>query len=205
MLPETIHSSVQSTAERRLFETIRDAPNTDHWLCLHSLGLAHHATKRRAEIDFVLLTHHGIFILEAKAGRLKRRKGIWYSVDKQDVPHQLPESPFDQVLPEHAALVASDRDDQRFDVLVVDEAEDIFTSQNLDALNEMLRGGLENGRWCFFLDGRPVDFHPYHGRSGWLQELECTRLHAIIHQDCDGKRRERATLAPPSSTTERIG
>ena len=51
--------------------------------------------------------------------------------------------------PEHAALVASDRDEQRFDVLVVDEV----TSVNLDALNEMLRGGLENGRWCFFLDG----------------------------------------------------
>ena len=96
MLPPTIHSTTQSTAERRLFETIRDAPNTATWLCLHSLSLAHHDTKRRAEIDFVLLTHHGIFILEAKAGRLKRRKGIWYSVDKQDAPHQLPESPFDQ-------------------------------------------------------------------------------------------------------------
>ena len=84
MLPPTIHSSVQSTAERRLFETIRDAPNTENWLCLHSLSLAHHATKRRAEIDFVLLTHHGIFILECKGGRLKRRRGIWYSVDKND-------------------------------------------------------------------------------------------------------------------------
>jgi len=54
MIPETIHSSVQSTAEKRLFEVIRDAPNTDRWVCLHSLGLAHHDTKRRAEIDFVL-------------------------------------------------------------------------------------------------------------------------------------------------------
>lgn len=36
--------STQSTAERRIFETIRDAPNTNHWVCLHSLGLAHHDT-----------------------------------------------------------------------------------------------------------------------------------------------------------------
>ena len=49
MLPPTIHSSVQSHAERRMYEVIRDAPNTDHWVCLHSLGLAHHETKRRAE------------------------------------------------------------------------------------------------------------------------------------------------------------
>ena len=84
------------------------------------------------------------------------------------------------------------------------------------------------------VDGRPVDFHPYQGRSGWLKELERlitwsivsgfkglendvvilagltdietawhrgvayvgmsrarTRLHVVIHEDCDEKRRER--------------
>ena len=61
---------------------------------------------------------------------------------------------FDQVLPEHAALVASDRPDARFDALVIDEAQDILTTPNLDALNEILHGGLEQGRWCVFLDGR---------------------------------------------------
>ena len=96
MIPPTIHSSVQSTAEKRLFEVIRDAPNTDRWVCLHSLGLAHHDTKRRAEIDFLLLTHHGVFVLEVKGGRLKRRNGVWYSVDKADQLHKLHESPFDQ-------------------------------------------------------------------------------------------------------------
>jgi hypothetical protein len=45
MLPPTIHSTVQSHAERRIYEVIRDAPDTEHWVCLHSLGLAHHETK----------------------------------------------------------------------------------------------------------------------------------------------------------------
>ncbi|MGB5680599.1 MAG: hypothetical protein WBM47_02015 [Polyangiales bacterium] len=31
------------------------------------------------------------------------------------------------------------------------------------------------------VDGRPVDFHPYHGRSGWLQELE--RLITDVRRD----------------------
>ena len=93
MIPETIHSSIQSPAEHRLFQTIRDAPNTATWVCLHSLSLAHHATKRRAEIDFVLLTHHGIFTLEVKGGRLKRRRGIWYSVDKHDATPPTPRKP----------------------------------------------------------------------------------------------------------------
>jgi hypothetical protein len=95
MLPPTIHSSVQSHAERRMYEIIRDAPNTDHWVCLHSLGLAHHETKRRAEIDFVLLTQHGVFVLEAKGGRIQRRDGVWYSENRSG-EHPLHESPFDQ-------------------------------------------------------------------------------------------------------------
>lgn len=96
MIPETIHSSVESAAERRMFEVIRDAPNTERWVCRHSLRLAHHETKRRAEIDFVLITHHGIFVLEVKGGRIKRQRGVWYAVDKDNVAHKLAESPFDQ-------------------------------------------------------------------------------------------------------------
>jgi hypothetical protein len=95
MIPPTIHSSVKSHAERRIYEVIRDAPDTDHWVCLHSLGLAHHETKRRGEIDFVLLTQHGVFALEVKGGRIQRRDGLWYS-ENRNGEHPLHESPFDQ-------------------------------------------------------------------------------------------------------------
>jgi hypothetical protein len=95
MLPPTIHSSVQSRAERRIYEVIRDAPGTEHWTCLHSLGLAHHERKRRAEIDFVILTQHGVFVLEVKGGKISRRNGIWYSKGRSG-EHELRESPFDQ-------------------------------------------------------------------------------------------------------------
>ena len=44
MIPPTIHSFVQSHAERRIYEIIRDAPNTNHRVCLHSLGPAHQDT-----------------------------------------------------------------------------------------------------------------------------------------------------------------
>ncbi|MEM8605873.1 MAG: NERD domain-containing protein [Myxococcota bacterium] len=91
MLPTTIHSSVTSRAEHHLYETIRDAPGSEHWVCLHSLGLARHETKRRGEIDFVLLTNHGVFVLEAKSGNVSRKNGVWYSNH-----HELHESPFDQ-------------------------------------------------------------------------------------------------------------
>jgi hypothetical protein len=96
MIPETIHSSVKSAAEKRMFEVIRDVPGTERWVCFHSLGLAEHDNKRRAEIDFALITHHGIFVLEVKGGRIKRRNGVWYSVNKHDELHKLRESPFEQ-------------------------------------------------------------------------------------------------------------
>ena len=64
------------------------------------------------------------------------------------------EGVFERQLPECAALVASDRPDARFDALVIDEAQDILTTPNLDALHEMLRGGLDHGRWCVFLDSQ---------------------------------------------------
>ncbi len=96
MIPATIHPRVRSGAERLLFDIIRDAPGTGDWVCLHSLGLARHATKRRGEIDFLLLTRKGIFVLEVKGGGVARHGGVWRFTDRYGEVHEKHESPFDQ-------------------------------------------------------------------------------------------------------------
>ncbi len=96
MIPPTIHPSVRSSAERRMFALFQSEPGTDGWVCLHSLGLARHATKRRGEIDFLLLTTKGIFVLEVKGGRVTRDQGTWRFTDRFGVTHEKYESPFDQ-------------------------------------------------------------------------------------------------------------
>jgi len=96
MIPSTIHPSVRSGAERKLFGVIRDAPGTEEWVCLHSLGLARHTSKRRGEIDFLLLTRKGIFVLEVKGGRVSRQGGVWKFTDRFGNVHEKTESPFDQ-------------------------------------------------------------------------------------------------------------
>lgn len=96
MIPATIHPSVRSGAERKLFSVIRDAPGTEAWVCLHSLGLAKHSSKRRGEIDFLLLTRKGVFVLEVKGGRISRQGGIWLFTDRFGGVHEKAESPFDQ-------------------------------------------------------------------------------------------------------------
>ena len=90
-----------------MFRVIRDAPQSDRWICLHSLGLARHETKRRAEIDFFLLTHLGLFVLEVKGGRVRREDGVWVHTDRYGGISRKRESPFDQA---SSAMFAIERD-----------------------------------------------------------------------------------------------
>jgi hypothetical protein len=41
---------------------------------------------------------------------------------------------------------------QKFDLVVVDEAQDIMNVDDIDCLDGLIKGGLEKGRWRFFLD-----------------------------------------------------
>lgn len=96
MIPPTIHPEVQSSAERRVFDWIRDSPGTEDWICLHSLGLSEHDSKRRGEIDFLLLTRVGIFVLEVKGGRVARENGVWKFTNRYNKTTTKSEGPFDQ-------------------------------------------------------------------------------------------------------------
>lgn len=96
MILPRIHPEVQSFAERRVFDWIRDTAGTDDWICLHSLGLSEHESKRRAEIDFLLLTRVGIFVLEVKGGRVARENGVWKFTNRFGKTTTKAEGPFDQ-------------------------------------------------------------------------------------------------------------
>lgn len=115
VIPETIHPTVRSSAERRLVDALRNAPGTSDWVCLHSLGLARHATKRRGEIDFLLLTPKGVFVLEVKGGGVSRRGGVWRFTDRYGNVHKKSESPFDQAANAMFALESEVRERFRDD------------------------------------------------------------------------------------------
>jgi len=42
--------------------------------------------------------------------------------------------------------------DKQYDVILVDEAQDIMNAEGMDSLDSMVRGGLSDGRWRMFLD-----------------------------------------------------
>lgn len=149
MIPEQISSKVSSNAERRLFARFKDElPRT--WIVLHSLGLSTHATKPWAEIDFVVVSPHGVCCIEVKGGRIARRRGQWVFTDRFGNETLRPEGPFQQVAGAATALyqfiesqrIANERiqvsygvatPDIRFDVEGPDiEKEVIFDERDLD-------------------------------------------------------------------------
>jgi hypothetical protein len=51
-----------------------------------------------------------------------------------------------------ASTAARRKGIKSFDALIVDEGQDLLSMDNVDRLDAVLDGGLEQGRWCFFHD-----------------------------------------------------
>lgn len=78
MIPPYIPETCKSDGEKAVFIGFRDAPHTNDWYVLHSLGIAKHATRISGEIDFVvIIPQEGILCIEVKAGSVRRENGIW--------------------------------------------------------------------------------------------------------------------------------
>lgn len=97
MIPSVISPEVKSSAECRIFDWFQNAPHTDGWIVLHSLGISTHNKVIYGETDFfVLIPNLGLFALEVKGGRVKRENGIWYFTNKHGKTNSKARGPFDQ-------------------------------------------------------------------------------------------------------------
>src|SRR5438309_2085810 len=83
MLPSQLDGSTASAAERKLFEMLKNDPQTKDWVVLHSLGLARRGHKPYGEVDFVVIVPMaGIFCLEVKGGRIACKGGEWSTTNR---------------------------------------------------------------------------------------------------------------------------
>ncbi|HMJ34971.1 MAG TPA: NERD domain-containing protein [Baekduia sp.] len=111
-------------------------------LLCRSAPLARHLAERMEEAEVDVRCYRELLdVLVDDAGR----RGNIPDADDQDI--------FDIFLPEEAcaALLDGEKPDA-YDVLVMDEAQDLLTESALDVLELLLRGGLEHGTWRVFLD-----------------------------------------------------
>lgn len=98
MIPSVISPEVKSDAERMIFRWFKEAPGTEDWIVLHSLGLAYHSKLVHGETDFLVMApHQGIFALEVKGGQVKRSaNGIWSFINRYGKETRKERGPFDQ-------------------------------------------------------------------------------------------------------------
>lgn len=73
-----------SLAEQIVFRHLKQAfADKENYVAMHSVQLTDHPKKRFAEIDFLLCTNVGLFVLEVKGGQVSCQSGIWCYKDKQ--------------------------------------------------------------------------------------------------------------------------
>ena len=67
---------------------------------------------------------------------------------------------------------------ERFDALIVDEGQDLFEMRCIETLDDVLTGGLEAGRWCWFHDPNNQSLTPrFDPRArSYLESLEPVRM-----------------------------
>lgn len=98
MIPSVISPEIESNAEKKIFRWFENAPDTEDWIVLHSLGILGHHKTIFGETDFlVLVPNHGLFVLEVKGGRVKREEGIWAYTNRYGNTTRKSRGPFEQV------------------------------------------------------------------------------------------------------------
>ena len=116
------------------------------YLCFNRLLSAHVRTGLERSGDGASVQVHSVHALYRKligeAGLLHRLQALGEGTSDF----------FGKRFPELAAEALCERSQVAWDVLVVDEAQDLLTPEHLDVFDLLLRGGLSRGCWHLFLD-----------------------------------------------------
>jgi hypothetical protein len=102
--PAEIDDKRVPQGELEVFETFaRKAP--DNWVVLHSLRLKSHGFKKSGEADFIVITDHGVLVIEVKGGNIHRNsQGQWVQTKAGSPDRVSNEGPFDQAAGAYFAL-----------------------------------------------------------------------------------------------------
>ena len=85
----------RSQGEKRVFDRFRAALDDNH-AAYHSLKPTRHPHKRFPEIDFVICSEEGLYVIEIKGGRVSCRDGVWRFLDRNGHATESMEGPFRQ-------------------------------------------------------------------------------------------------------------
>lgn len=120
----------------------------------YNKNLAHHVMRSLPESGQLKVVNiHALF-------------GEYISVDVEELKKN-PQNYFSQVLPERFYDYISDKmatdpeaEKMQYDVLIMDEGQDILKPLYLYSLDCLLKGGLDHGRWAVFYDEKQNIYNP---------------------------------------------
>jgi hypothetical protein len=132
-------------------------------LCCFNRNLAQFLTKAVLDQPRISVAHlHGLMMAMVDEAQMRTRHP---DADAEDI--------FSVFLPDLAAeaLIGLGRA-EFYDLLILDEAQDLLREKYLEFLSLLLKNGLENGRWRFFLDPRQNVFKAIHPKTmEWVLSL----------------------------------
>lgn len=90
---------------------------------------------------------------------------------------------FKKIMPERfIELTETNTLDEKFDVLIIDEGQDLLTTEYLFCLDELLKGGLREGSWYVFYDSNQNIYNTYFDEGySLLQECQPTILYLQVN------------------------
>lgn len=95
------------------------------------------------------------------------------------IRHDNIEKYYDEVLPDLFEEALLDGAVEPLDCLVLDEAQDIFQPRLLDLLDLLLKGGLRDGNWYFFMDAEKQNL--YHAKLTHEDAIAMLRERGVYH------------------------
>lgn len=112
--------------------------------------------------------------------------GEYISINVDELK-QNPQKYFSEILPEkfydYISGLSGDKTEKlQFDLLVMDEGQDILKPIYLYSLDALLKGGLENGHWAVFYDEKQNIYNPeYEDGMDILQGYHCTKFKLFVN------------------------
>lgn len=112
--------------------------------------------------------------------------GEYVTVDLEQIKDN-PQNYFAEILPEKffeyiSSLSKEQLEPLQYDLLVMDEGQDIIKENYLYALDYLLKGGFEKGRWAVFYDEKQNIYNPaYQDGMDLLQSYHCTRFKLFVN------------------------
>ncbi|MCD8052838.1 MAG: NERD domain-containing protein [Lachnospiraceae bacterium] len=112
--------------------------------------------------------------------------GEYVEVDAKTLQEN-PQNYFSEILPEAfyeyiKNISETERSSLQYDLIVMDEGQDIIRPVYLHSLDYLLKNGLENGRWAVFYDGKQNIYNPeYPDGMELLLSLPCTKFRLFVN------------------------